>query len=83
MQYSLSIHTLLGQLIFNSVKVAEGPPFEKELLTQLTICSVCILTITRHLGGHYNPCASMPSVRPSVRGQLVNMLITLEPYGIF
>ena len=30
---------------FNSVCVAEWPPFRKELLTRLTICSLCILTI--------------------------------------
>ena len=30
---------------FSSVWIAEWPSFGKELLTQLTICSLCILTI--------------------------------------
>ena len=30
-------------IIFSSVWVAGWPPFGKELLTQLTICSLCIL----------------------------------------
>ena len=32
-------------IIFSSVWVAEWPPFGKELLTRLAICSLCILTI--------------------------------------
>ena len=32
-------------IIFSSVWVAESPPFGKELLTRLTICSFCIWTI--------------------------------------
>ena len=32
-------------IIFSSVWVAEWPPFGKELLTQFTICSLCIVTI--------------------------------------
>ena len=32
-------------IIFSSAFVAEWPPFEKELLTRLTICSLCTLTI--------------------------------------
>ena len=32
-------------IIFSSVWVAERPYFGKELLTPLTICSPCILTI--------------------------------------
>ena len=32
-------------IIFSSVSVAEWPPFGKKLLTRLTICSLCILTI--------------------------------------
>ena len=32
-------------IIFSSVWVDEWPPFGKELLTRLTICSLCILTI--------------------------------------
>ena len=31
---------------FSSVKVAEWPPFGQELLTRLTICSLCILSIS-------------------------------------
>ena len=30
---------------FSSVSVAEWPPLGKKLLTRLTICSLCILTI--------------------------------------
>ena len=30
---------------FSSVWVAEWPPFGKELIPRLTICSLCILTI--------------------------------------
>ena len=32
-------------IIFNWVWVAEWPPFGKELLTRLSICCLCILTI--------------------------------------
>ena len=38
-------HLMCVNIIFSSVKVAEWPPFETELLTRLTICSLCILTI--------------------------------------
>ena len=38
-------HRRFVHIIFSLVKVAEWPPFEKELLTQLTICSLRILTI--------------------------------------
>ena len=40
------------------------------------------LFIARPTGVHYNHCVS-PSVCPSVRGQLVKMLITLESDDIF
>ena len=33
------------RIIFNWVWVAEWPPFGKELLTRLSICCLCILTI--------------------------------------
>ena len=32
-------------IIFSSVWIVEWPSFGKELLTRLTICSLCILTI--------------------------------------
>ena len=32
-------------IILSSVSVAQWPPFGKKLLTRLTICSICILTI--------------------------------------
>ena len=32
-------------IVFSTVWVAEWPPFEKELLTRLTKCSLCFLTI--------------------------------------
>ena len=47
-----SLLTVLGDVspyicsyYFSSVWIAEWPPFRKELLTRLTICSLCILTI--------------------------------------
>ena len=36
-------------IIFSSVWVAEWPPFEKKLLTRLTICSLCVLTICKFI----------------------------------
>ena len=39
---SVTFHLKCVHLIFS---VAEWPPFGKKLLTQLTICSLCILTI--------------------------------------
>ena len=38
-------HLTCVHIIFSSVWVAEWPPFRKYLLTQLTICSLYILTI--------------------------------------
>ena len=35
--------TFVNNIIFSSVSVAEWPPFGKQLLTRLTICSLCIL----------------------------------------
>ena len=35
----------IGPLVFRSRWVAEWPSFGTELLTRLTICSLCILTI--------------------------------------
>ena len=32
------------QIILGSVKVAEWPPFWKQLLSKLTICSLCIMS---------------------------------------
>ena len=40
MTFDLCVH-----IIFSSVSVAEWPPFGKYLLTRLTICSICVLTI--------------------------------------
>ena len=40
-------HLMCVHIIFSMVSVAEWPPFEKLLLTQLTICSLCILTICK------------------------------------
>ena len=34
-------------IIFSLVWVAERPPFGKEMLTRLTICSLCILIICK------------------------------------
>ena len=42
---SVKFHLMFVNIIFSSVWVAEWQSFEKELLTRLTICSLCILTI--------------------------------------
>ena len=43
---SVTFHLIMCvNIIFNSVWVAMWPPFGKELLTRLTICSLCNLTI--------------------------------------
>ena len=41
----VTFHLMLVHIIFISVSVAEWPPFGKELITVLTLCSLCILTI--------------------------------------
>ena len=40
----MKFHLTCVHIIFNSGWVAEWPPIGKELLTRLTICSLCILT---------------------------------------
>ena len=37
-------HRMFINIIYSSGWVAEWPPFGKELLTRLTVCSLCILT---------------------------------------
>ena len=41
---SVTFHLIFVNIILSSVWDAEWPPFGKELLTRLTICSLCILT---------------------------------------
>ena len=41
----MTFHYMFVHNIFSSVWVAEWPPFGKELLTRLTICSLYILPI--------------------------------------
>ena len=41
----MTFHLIRVHIIFSSVWVAEWPHFWKELLTRLTTCSLCILTI--------------------------------------
>ena len=41
----MKFHFMFVHIIYSSAWAAEWPPFEKELLTQLTICSLSILTI--------------------------------------
>ena len=41
----MTFHLMCVHIIFSLVWVAELPPFGKELLTRLTICSLRILTI--------------------------------------
>ena len=43
---SVTFHLMFVHIIFSSINVAELPPFWKELLTRLTICSLCGLSIT-------------------------------------
>ena len=42
---SVTFHLMCVQVICSSIWVAELPPFGKEMLTGLTMCSLCILTI--------------------------------------
>ena len=44
---SVTFHLMRVNIIFSSVWVAEWPSFWKELLTRLTICSLCTLTICK------------------------------------
>ena len=46
-RYQVSVYKTIGPLVFSMASVAEWPPFEKLPLTQLTICSLCILTICK------------------------------------
>ena len=41
----MTFRQVFVHIILSSVWVAEWPPFRKELLTRLTICLLCILTI--------------------------------------
>ena len=41
----MAFHLMCDHIIFSSVWVSEWPTFGKELLTRLTICSLCIFTI--------------------------------------
>ena len=41
---SVTFHLMYVHINYSSVWVAEWPPFLKELLSRLTICSLCILT---------------------------------------
>ena len=42
---SVTFHLMCVHIMFCSVWVAEWPPFGRELLTRLTISSLCSLTI--------------------------------------
>ena len=42
---SVTFHIMYVRIIFCLDWVAEWPPFGKELLTRLTVCSLCILNI--------------------------------------
>ena len=41
----MTFHLTCVHIIFSSVWIAEWPSLGKKLLTLLTICSLCILTI--------------------------------------
>ena len=47
MSDSMTFHLMFVNFIFSSVCIFELPPFGEELLTRLTICSLCILFISR------------------------------------
>ena len=42
---SVTFHLMFVHIMFSLALVAEWPPFGKELLTWLNVCSLCILTI--------------------------------------
>ena len=44
-RYQVCVYRTICPLVFCSVSVAEWLPFGKKLLTRLTICFLCILTI--------------------------------------
>ena len=41
----MTFHLTCVHIIFRSVWVTEWPPFGEKLLSRLTICSLCVLTI--------------------------------------
>ena len=41
----VTFHLMCDYIIFSLVWVAEWPPFGKELLTWVTTCALCILTL--------------------------------------
>ena len=41
----MTFHLTCVHIIFSSVCIAEKPPFGEKLLTRLTICSLCSMTI--------------------------------------
>ena len=45
MSVSVTFHLMIVHINFGSGRVAWLPPFGKEMLTRLTICFACILTI--------------------------------------
>ena len=44
----MTFHLTCVNIILSSVWIAEWPPFGKWLLTRLTICSLCILSICNY-----------------------------------
>ena len=46
----MTFHLMCVHIISSPVWVDEWHPFGKELLTRLTICSLCILTVTSMVG---------------------------------
>ena len=41
----MTFQLMFDHIMFSSVEVAEWPPFGKELLARLTICSLCFMII--------------------------------------
>ena len=52
----MTFHLIFVHIIFSSVKVADWPPFGKELLLRLTICSLCTLPICNFSHFHFWLC---------------------------
>ena len=40
----MTFYIKYGQIVFKSFEVVEWSPFGKELLIQLTVCSLCIIS---------------------------------------
>ena len=46
--YNFYLADIYATIIFSSVRAAEWARFEEELLTRLTVCSLCIIFVSFH-----------------------------------